>query len=107
MDPSNGLYGTLLICGNQTKITRKFNEQTTIEQVCEYVSQSFDTSLPTSYRIVYYDPTTMSFVNLEHQLQNGFNPFQLNSSMGVRNRTDRIYLYVVSNSHSQNGKTRI
>jgi hypothetical protein len=107
MDPSNGLCDTLLICGNQAKITRKFNEQTEIEQVCEYASQSFDTSLPTSYRIVYYDPTTMSFVNLEDQLRNGFNPFQLNSSMGVRNTTDCIHLYVVSNSRSQNGKTRI
>lgn len=97
----------LFICGDLKGTTSKFNEnETTIEQVYEYVRQSFQGSLPASYRIVYYDSKTMSFVNLKKQLQNGSNPFYMNSSNGVQSTTstpDCIRFYIVSNTHSQLG----
>ncbi len=107
MDSSNDSCDALLICGGLTAFTKRFNQQTNIDQVNEYIHQEFDLSLPQSYRIVYYDITTMSFVNLEDQLQNGLNPFELNSSNGVQSTTsttDCIRLYIVSNTHSHTGK---
>jgi len=91
-------------------INKKFNEKTRIKQVNDYLRQSFHGNLPESYRIVYYDTTKMSFVNLENQLRNESNPFQTNSSDGVRSTTstiDCIRLYVVSNTNSQSGKIKI
>jgi hypothetical protein len=90
---------TLFICGNLSRIIRKFNGQTKIEQVYECVRQTFPESLPASYRIVYYDSKTKLFVDLGNQLKNGSNPFQMNSSNG----TNGIHLYIVSDTHSQTG----
>jgi len=107
MDLSNESREALLICGSLTSVTKRFNEQTNIDQVNEYIRQEFDSNLPTSYRIVYYDITTMSMVNLGDQLQNGLTPFQLNSSIGVQSTTSTpncIHLYIVSDTHSQTGK---
>ena len=99
-------YDTLLVCGNLTGATESFNEQTKIEEVHDYVQRVFDGSLPESYRIVYYDPTTMSFVNLENQLRDGLNPFPINPSHGVQSTTSAmncIRLYVVSKSSLHTG----
>jgi len=107
MDSSNKSCDTLLKCGSLSTHTKTFNRETKIEQVHDHVRQFFDSNLPNSYEIVYYDTTTMSFVNLEDQLQNGLNPFELNSSTGVESTTspiDCIRLYVVSNAHFQSGK---
>lgn len=107
MDPSNESCNTLLTCGSVT-MNPTFNDQTKVEDIRKYVCQTFHTSLPNTYQIVYYDPTKMLFVNLEDQLRNGFNPFQLNSSIGVQSTTSStadIHLYVVSNIHSQTGKS--
>ncbi|CAF4040392.1 unnamed protein product [Rotaria sordida] len=81
-----------------TGLTRTFNERTNIEQVNEYVRQSFCSSLPQSYRIIYYDTTTMSLVDLEDQLRNRLNPFQSNSSIAMQNIPMCTRLYVVNNS---------
>jgi hypothetical protein len=107
MDPSNESCDTVLICGSVTLFTKRFNEQTKIDQVYEYIRQEFHSNLPRSHRVVYYDPTTMSLVNLEDQLRNGLNPFQSNSSIGVQTTTstiDCIRLYIVSNTDSHTGK---
>jgi hypothetical protein len=44
---------TLIICGNTAMNTKKFNEQTGINQVHEIVRQSFSSNLLNSYRIQY------------------------------------------------------
>jgi hypothetical protein len=100
MDLSNESFDTLITCGRMTTSMRKFNEQTTIEQIHEYVCKSFCSSRPTLYRIVYYDTTIMSCVGLEEQLRNGMNPFQMNLSVGVQNidsMPSSIQLFVISN----------
>ncbi|CAF1176228.1 unnamed protein product [Rotaria sp. Silwood1] len=85
MDLSKGSVETLIICGSLTRSTRKFNEQTSMEEVNEYVSHEFYSSLPQSYQIVVYDTTTMSFVDLETLLRNRLNPFQTTSSIDIDN----------------------
>jgi hypothetical protein len=92
---------TLIICGNTAMNTKKFNEQTGINQVHEIVRQSFSSNLLNSYRIQYYDTATMLFVDLEDQLRNGINPFQSNSTTGVQDVASPpscIHLFVVNNS---------
>jgi len=101
MDLSNKSFDTLVICGTMTTSTKKFNGQTNIEQIREYVCHSFPSNLPQSYRIVYYDTMSMSFVDLEDQLRNEVNPFQMNPSIGVQDidsMPSSIHLFVVQNS---------
>ena len=98
MDLSNDI---LITCGTMDISTRKFNEQTKIEHVRKFISESFSSISLNSYRIVYYDTSTMSFVDLEDQLRNGFNPFQSNSSTSVESTSTMptgIRLFVVKNS---------
>ena len=100
MNISIGSPDTLLTCGRITSTTKTFNEQTNIEQVREYVCDTFGSDLPNSYRIVYYDTEMMSFVDLEDKLQNGINPFQLNSSAGAQDTsssTNSIQLFILDN----------
>ncbi|CAF3839790.1 unnamed protein product, partial [Rotaria sp. Silwood1] len=101
MDLSKGSVETLIICGSLTRSTRKFNEQTSMEEVNEYVSHEFYSSLPQSYQIVVYDTTTMSFVDLETLLRNRLNPFQTTSSIDIDNIESMppcTRLYVVNQS---------
>ena len=98
---------TLLICGNITKVTERFNDQTSFRDVYDHVQQAFGTHLPESYRIVYYDPTRMSLIDLEDQLRNGASPFQINSSPGVRSitsMTDCLRLYITVHRPVPTGK---
>ncbi len=98
----NGSVEILITCGN-TAVIRKFNEQTNIGQVHAIVLQEFRSNLLHPYRIMYYDTTTQSFVDLEDQLRNGINPFQLNPTIGVQDAaspSENVRLYVVNRSPS-------
>lgn len=109
MDLSNKSCDTLFICGSISAATKIFNEQTQIEQIYEFSHETFGTNLPKSYHIVYYDTKTMSFVNLEDQLQHDLNPFQSNTSNSVESTTNSptcIHLYIVSNTRLRTGKNQ-
>jgi hypothetical protein len=98
---SIGSFVTLILCGRVTSTTKRFNQQTNIEQVREYVRHSFGSDLPQSYRIVCYDAELMSFVDLEEHLRNGSSLFQSNSSVGVEETTsisNSIQLFIVDNN---------
>lgn len=107
MVESSEVCNTMFICGNVNGVTERFNVQTTINQVNDYVRQSFQNHLPDSYRIVYYDSRRMLMTDLENQFQNGSNPFQINSSDSVRSSTamtECLRLYIVANRSSRKGK---
>jgi hypothetical protein len=109
MDLSNKSCDVLFICGSIRATTKQFNEQTQIEQIHEFSHKAFGTNLPKSYQIVYYDTKTMSFVNLEDQLQHELNPFQSNTSTSVESITNSpncIHLYIVSNTRLRTGKNQ-
>ncbi|CAF4371771.1 unnamed protein product, partial [Rotaria magnacalcarata] len=77
-----------------TSSTRKFNEKTLLKHVHEYVQKVFRSCLPKSYRIMYYDMSTMALVDLEDQLRNNLNPFQST----IENIASTIQLFIVNNS---------
>ncbi|CAF3632958.1 unnamed protein product [Rotaria socialis] len=90
----NGSLETLVSCGKTTCSTRKFNEKTLLQQVHEYVQDVFRSCLPKSYRIMYYDMSTMALVDLEDQLRNNLNPFQST----IEDIPSSIQLFIVNNS---------
>lgn len=61
---SSDSFDSLVVCGTQTSTTKKFNRQTKFLQIHEYVHSTFHSSLPNSYRILYYDLKTMAFIDL-------------------------------------------
>lgn len=103
----NEICNTMLICGDVNRVTERFNSQTNFEQVHDYVRQLFHNHLPSSFRIVYYDPQTMSMTDLKSQFEKKSNPFQINSSDGVRSSTstsDCLRLYIVAGTVCRIGK---
>lgn len=110
MDLSNKSCDILIKCGNLTGGPKKFNEQTTIEQIHKYISEEFGKNLPSSYQIVYYDTKSMSFIDLEDQLLHGSNPFQSHLSFGVESTTyssNSIHFYIIANTSVKLGKIQL
>lgn len=97
----------LFTCGSITKITERFDDQTSFEEILDYVRDEFVNHLPGSYRIVYYDSTRKSLIDLEDQLRDGPSPFQTNASSDVQSTTsmiDGLRLYITVNRPVQTGK---
>ncbi|CAF0743590.1 unnamed protein product [Adineta ricciae] len=92
---------TLITNGCTTIFTRELNSLTDIKQIRECLHRLFSTSLPDSYRIVYYDQNTSMFADLEDQLQQGLSPFPVISSANIEDRTNvlhNIHLYITRDS---------
>ncbi|CAF0875568.1 unnamed protein product [Adineta steineri] len=86
MDSSNRLFNVQITYGKQTLTIQNFNKQTNFEQIHKYICNSFDLNSPKSYQIVYYDPETLSFVDLKDPLHQGFS------------LSNNIHFFVVNNS---------
>ncbi|UJR14563.1 hypothetical protein I4U23_001559 [Adineta vaga] len=99
MEISNSSLDTLVTYGRTTITitTRQLNDLKNSKEIRACLCRLFSMDLPNSYRIIYYNPITMTFVDLDNQLQQGISPFQMRSSVGVRDLesvSSSIHLFI-------------
>src|SRR5690349_5866270 len=92
MSSSTPTINTRITCGNQELHTNAFNDQTDMDVIDRYIQSRFD-SLPKPYQIKFYNAEIKDFTNLsQNELQFGYNPFRLNSSINDQNTENMSYI---------------